>query len=136
MSLKDARVHLDLAQEQWERACTDAWEPSDPASCVTQVFYAYENLIVSVAEAQNISWERSHYSKAILARELFEKKILSQDLHDELLRLNGLRKDVSYGEPGFELVDEDLEDLVSSLESVLDEVSSMVSEKEEDASDE
>jgi hypothetical protein len=103
MSLEDAREHLDLAIEQWERACNDAWEPSDAASCVTNAFYAYENLIVAVAEAKGSSWQKRHDKKAELARELFERKILSKDLHDEMLRLNILRKDVSYGEEGFEL---------------------------------
>jgi uncharacterized protein (UPF0332 family) len=136
MSLDEAREHLDLAMEQWERACTDAWEPSDAASCVTNAFYAYENLIVAVAEAKGSSWKKSHDKKAMLARELFERKTLSKDLHDEMLRLNTLRKDVSYGEEGFELRDEDLESLVSELESVLEEVRSIITKLEEEVEDE
>jgi hypothetical protein len=135
MALDEARTHLDLAREQWERACSDAWEPSDPASCVTSVFYAYENLIVAVAEAQDTPWEKRHDKKAALAHGLFEKKALSKDLQDEMLRLNTLRKDVSYGEPGFELQDEDLEGLVSGLEEVLGEVDSMITVLEEKAGD-
>lgn len=136
MSLEEAREHLDLAIEQWERACTDAWEPSDPASCVTNAFYAYENLIVAVAEAKGSSWKRSHDKKAQLARDLFGNKTLSKDLHDEMVRLNTLRKDVSYGDEGIELRDEDLEDLVSELESVVDEVRAIIEKIEEEAEDE
>ena len=91
-----------------ERAQTDSWDPSDSASCITNSFYAYENLVVAVAEAHNIVWVKNHYRKADLAKELAEKKLVTRDLHDELLRLNDLRKDVSYGEPGSELRDEDL----------------------------
>jgi hypothetical protein len=62
--LEAARAHLDLARKQWERASSDAWEPTDPASCVTNVFYAYENLIVAVAEARGREWAKSHYKKS------------------------------------------------------------------------
>jgi hypothetical protein len=51
MDLRVAREHLRIAKKQWERAACDAWAPEDPASCVTNVFYAYENLVVAVAEA-------------------------------------------------------------------------------------
>jgi len=130
MGLEDARKHLDLAAAQWDRASTDWYEPADPASCVTNSFYAYENLIVAAAEAQGLAWEKNHYKKADLAQELFKKGILSKDLRAELLRLNDLRKDVSYGEPGSELADEDLEGLVSDLEEVLNEVTSMITSME------
>ena len=126
MSLEQARKHLHLASEQWERAATDAWEPSDAASCVTKVFYAYENLIVAVAEAKDQPWAKSHYKKADLAAEFSKNKILTKDLHDEMLRLNDLRKDVSYGEPGKDLNDEDLEDLVGELEKMIAEVEQIV----------
>jgi hypothetical protein len=109
MSLDEARKLLDLAVEQWERACNDAWEPSDPASCVTNSFYAYENLIAAVARASDVPYQKRHDKKAELARRLFENKTLSKDLHDRMLRLNTLRKDVSYGEEDIELRDEDLE---------------------------
>lgn len=132
MSVEDAREHLDLASKQWERASSDAWEPSDAASCVTNVFYAYENLIVAVAEAKGIVWAKNHYKKAELAEELAKNKILSKDLSDELLRLNDLRKDVSYGGPGDELSDEDLESLVSGLEEMIAEVEGIVTALEED----
>jgi len=132
MSLEAAREHLDLASEQWERASTDAWEPSDAASCVTNAFYAYENLIVAVAEAKDVAWAPNHYKKAALAKELAGNKLLSKDLSDEVLRLNDLRKDVSYGEPGAELRDEDLEHLVTGLELVLNEVEKFVSDLEEE----
>jgi hypothetical protein len=130
MSLGVAREHLDLASEQWERATTDAWEPSDPASCVTNAFYAYENLIVAIAEAKDVAWSKNHYKKAALAKDLASNGVLSKDLSDEVLRLNDLRKDVSYGEPGAELRDADLEDLVTELELVINEVEDLVSRLE------
>jgi len=136
MSLEAAREHVDLASEQWDRAATDSWEPADPASCVTNVFYAYENLVVAAAEAHDMKWKKNHYDKAELAKELFSRGILAKDLSDEMLRLNDLRKDVSYGEPGFDLADEDLEDLVSDLEATLGEVESLVTEMEAAAEDE
>jgi hypothetical protein len=135
MSLEAAREHLDLASEQWERAATDAWEPSDAASCITKVFYAYENLIVAVAEARDQPWAKSHYKKADLAAEFAKNKVLSKDLHDEMLRLNDLRKDVSYGE-GEDLGDEDLEGLVGELEKMIAEVEEIVSAALEEAAEE
>jgi hypothetical protein len=55
-----------------------------------------------------------------------------RDLSDEVLRLNDLRKDVSYGEPGAELRDEDLERLVTELELLINEVEKFVSDLEEE----
>jgi uncharacterized protein YutE (UPF0331/DUF86 family) len=133
MSLRAAREHLNRATKQWERAASDAWEPADPASCVTNAFYAYENVIVAVAEAKSLAWAKNHYKKAELAKELAQEKVLSKDLSDRLLRLNDLRKDVSYGEPGMELSDEDLESIVSELEGTIGEVEGIVSGLEEEA---
>jgi uncharacterized protein YutE (UPF0331/DUF86 family) len=132
VSLEAAREHLDLARKQWERAASDWWEPSDPASCVTNVFYAYENLIVAVAEVHGRKWERNHYRKAELAAELAKDGLIGKDLSNLVLKLNDLRKDVSYGEPGDELVDAELEEYVSELEEVIEEVKSIVDAAEEE----
>ncbi|HEV7219707.1 MAG TPA: hypothetical protein VGN39_12595 [Terriglobales bacterium] len=43
-----------------------------------------------------------------------------------LVKLNELRKDVSYGDPGEELSEVDLEDLVYELELFLNEVGKLV----------
>lgn len=126
MNLEEARKHVDLAKKQFESAATAAWEPADAAGCVTNAFYAYENLIVAVAEAHGRTWAPSHYKKADLAAELFKDKILTMDLHDTVLRMNDLRKDVSYGEPGEELATADLEDIVGDLEKCCDEVECIV----------
>lgn len=133
MDFEEARAHLDLAKEQWEKAATAWWEPSDPASCVTNAFYSYENLIVALAEAQGRRWEPSHYKKAALAGELFKAKILQTDVSDTILHLNDLRKDVSYGEPGEELGEADLEAIVSNLESFIEEVETIVETLEQEA---
>lgn len=136
MSLEAAREHLDVATAQLERAQVDWWEPADPSSCVTNVFYAYENLVVAAAEAHDLPWKKDHFKKADLAHELYEKKTLTRDLRDEILRLNELRKDVSYGKPGAELGDEDLEGLLCELEKLRDEVEAIITRKGDAAEDE
>jgi hypothetical protein len=136
MDLEEARDHLELAKKQWEHAATDSWPPREHASCVTNAFYAYENLLVAVAEALGQKWTKSHYKKAELAAELFKDKILTTDVSDTLLRMNDLRKDVSYGEPGYDLKDADLEDIVSDLEKFVDEVETIVTAAEEKAEEE
>jgi hypothetical protein len=135
MSLKEARDHLDLAKEQWESAATASWEPEDAPGCVTNAFYAYENLIVAVAEAHDRKWEPNHLKKSKLAAELFAEKILTIDVSDTILTMNNLRKDVSYGEPGFELANTSLYDIVSDLETFCNEVESIVETLEQEADD-
>ncbi len=136
MNLEEAREHLDLAKAQWDKASVAWWAPADPATCVTNAFYAYENLIVAVAEAHGRKWEKSHYKKAELATVLFNDKILSMDVSNTILRMNNLRKDVSYGEPGDELADADLEAIVSDLETFIEEVEGIVEALEEEAQEE
>lgn len=50
--------------------------------------------------------------------------------------MNNLRKDVSYGEPGFDLANSSLEDIVSDLETFCNEVESIVERLEPEAEDE
>jgi uncharacterized protein (UPF0332 family) len=130
MSLEAAREHLDLASQQRDRAATDSWEPADPASCVTNAFYAYENLIVAVAESANKEWPKNHYKKAELAKQFAADGALKKDLSEEILRLNNLRKDVSYGEPGAKLRNEDLETIVSELEETIEAVEKIIGDLE------
>ena|SRR2546423_11264931 len=108
MNLEEARNHLDLARKQWDKAATDSWEPKDAASCVTNVFYAYENVVVTLAECFTIKWKKNHYDKAEVAAKLAKDGKASKDISQEMLRLNDLRKDVSYGEPGYDLDNEEL----------------------------
>jgi hypothetical protein len=136
MDLEAARKHLDLANEQWESASCAAWEPEDAAGCVTNAFYAYENLIVAVAEAHGRKWEPNHYKKSKLAAELFAEKILNTDVSSTVLRMNDLRKDVSYGEPGDDLAEVSLEDIVSDLEKFANEVESILEVLEQADDDE
>jgi hypothetical protein len=136
MNLKGARKHLDLAKEQWESATSAAWEPEDAAGCVTNAFYAYENLVVAVAEAHGKEWEPNHFKKSKLAAQLFADKILATDVSETILTMNNLRKDVSYGEPGDELADANLEDIVSELKLFFDEVEAMVGRLEEEVDEE
>jgi hypothetical protein len=77
-------------------------------------------------------WTKKHYEKAALAKRLFEQNKLKADISALLVRLNELRKDVSYGDPGKELSEVDLEDLVSNLELFLDEVRELVASLEQD----
>ena len=130
MSVKKARAHLDLAKKQWDDASVDSWEPEEPESCVSTVFYAYENLIVAVAEANGIGWKRNHYDKAELAATLAKQGKLKKNIRDLMLHLNDVRKDISYGEPGSDLQNEDLYELVTDLEHMIDDVEEIVSAKE------
>jgi hypothetical protein len=123
---------LERARAQWDRATVDAWEPAEPAECVTKCFYSYENGLVAAATALGIAWTRRHYEKAALAKRLFEQNELKTNISDLLVSLNELRKDVSYGDPGPELSGIDLEDLVTRLGLFLDEVGELVASFEED----
>jgi uncharacterized protein (UPF0332 family) len=129
--LKEANAHLARARAQWDRATVDSWEPADPAECVTKCFYSYENALVAAATALGTVWTKKHYEKAALAKSLFEQNKLKTDVSDSLVKLNELRKDVSYGDPGQELSEVNLEDLVSQLEHFLDEVRELVAVIEE-----
>lgn len=129
--LKEARTHLVRAREQWDRAVVDSWEPADPAECVTKCFYSYENAVVAAATALGAAWTKKHYEKAALAKKLFEQQKLKTDVSDQLVMLNELRKDVSYGDPGEQLLEVDLEDLVSELELFLDDIDELVTTLEE-----
>lgn len=88
--------------------------------------------MVAAATALGTAWTKKHYEKADLAKRLFEQNKLKTDIGDVLVNLNELRKDISYGEPGDELSQVDLEDLVSELERFLDEVSELVTNLEEE----
>src|SRR5262245_20510384 len=103
MNLTNARKHLNLARKQWDKAATDSWEPEEPESCVTNVFYAYENVVVALAEALGLEWKKNHYNKADIAAQLAKDGKLSKNISQLLMQLNALRKDVSYGEPGEDL---------------------------------
>lgn len=130
--LKEANAHLARAKDQWNRATVDSWEPEEPADCVTKCFYSYENALVAAATALGTTWTKKHYEKADLAKRLFEQNKLKTDISSLLVKLNDLRKDVSYGEPGEELSEVNLEELVSRLELFLDEVGELVASLEED----
>ena len=131
--LKEARAHLARAEDQFDRASVDSWDPPDPAECVTKSFYAYENGLVAAATALGASWTKKHYEKAAIAKRLFEENKLKTDVSDRLVKLNELRKDISYGDPGEDDLSEvDLEELVSELELFLREVRELVTSIEED----
>jgi uncharacterized protein (UPF0332 family) len=134
MNLTNARDSLDRAQKQWDSAATDSWEPAEPESCVSSVFYAYENVVVALAEAFGISWKKTHANKVDIAVQLAKDGKVSKDISQLLVRLNGLRKDISYGEPS-NLLNEDLETLVSDLESMIDEVDAIICKLEEEAAE-
>jgi hypothetical protein len=125
------RSHLQLASAQCDEATVHAWEPPEPAQCVSLVFYAYENAVVAAAEAVGYKWKKTHPSKVEIARDLVKHKKLKTDIADRLEQFNTLRKDVSYGEPGANLQELDLEDVVSDLEHFVQEVEDLVSSLEE-----
>ena len=128
-----ARTHLKKSQQQLEKAQVYSWDPDEPAECVSAAFYAYENAVVAAAEALAVPWKPSHYQKSEVAEKLFTDKKVKVDVSDLLLELNDLRKDVSYGEPGEELSNYDLEQLVTNLENFIDEVEEIITNLDEEA---
>ena len=127
----EAREHLARAQRQWDEAAVAAWEPPEPADCVTKCFYAFENAVVAAAIVLGIPWEKNHWYKADLAAELYQRGDVTKNVHDLLHHLNDARKDISYGDPGPALADIDLEGLVSDLEGYLSQIAAIVDAVEE-----
>jgi len=117
--------------KQLHQAQVDWWPPEDPASCVTNAFYAYENAVVAAAEAVGERWQKNHVEKAKLASKLAADGTVRTDVGDTLDLLNRLRKDVSYGDPGPDLAGLDLEDTVSDLEQFADEVDKLITDLEQ-----
>ena len=127
MGLEEAESHLSTAQKHLERVQNEANDTDgDPEEAVTWAFYAYENCISALAEVFGRRWTHDHVQKAELARTFHAEQLVSRDVGDLLEKLNRLRKDVEYGEPGNDLREMDLEDLNSGLESYIDEVESCV----------
>jgi uncharacterized protein (UPF0332 family) len=113
--------------KQLHKASVHSWEPSDPAQCVTMAFYSYENAVVAAAIALGYEWQATHPSKVDVAHRLVKEGKVKTDIGERLTDLNRLRKDVSYGDPGDELNDVDLEDVVAELEAFIDEVGELLS---------
>ena len=126
MGLQEAQDALNRARKQCERVSDAAWPPEDYGAAVTWAFYAYENCVVAAAEALGIAWRKLHYNKVAIARQLYENGQVRRDIGDELERLNELRKDVQYGDPGLELLEVDLEDLVIELETFVEEIAALL----------
>lgn len=64
-------------------------------------------------------------------KKLFDQNKLKTDVSNRLVELNELRKDVSYGDPGEQLMEVDLEDLVRDLELFLNEVDELIAGEED-----
>ena len=126
MREEEARAALDRARKHWERVSAVSWPPGDHGVAVTWAFYAYENCVVAAAFALAIPWKKRHPSKVAIARRLFEAGHVSRDIGDELERLNELRKDVQYGDPGLELLEVNLDALSVELEQYVDEVAALL----------
>jgi uncharacterized protein (UPF0332 family) len=128
--IKEARELLSLSKEQLDDAQMDWWEPAQPASCVTNTFYAYENAISAAIVAVGRARTKKHHEKALLAKKLFDEQRLKTDVSDTLRELNEVRKDVQYGEAGGLLAGYDLESMVNDLESFVQEVEALIDEIE------
>ena len=126
MGAKEARSRLDLARGHLKRVQVASSDPQDPEGAVTWAFYAYENAVVAAAEITGLTWEKNHYSKSRVAKELHSQGAVSRDLSSKLLELNDLRKDIAYGESGPDLEEVDLEDLATELEGFVDEVGALI----------
>ena len=70
--------------------------------------------------------EKAAPQQVAVARRLFADGHVSRDIGDELERLNELRKDVQYGDPGAELLEVDLDALSAELEEFVDEVDALL----------
>ena len=81
--------------------------------------------------AKRIRWEKNHGKKADLAAELFGRGEVTTNIRSLLGHLNDVRKDISYEEPGPELADMDLEELVGELEEYLGEVDALIDKVEQ-----
>jgi len=128
--LRDAHERLKRAREQWDRAAVASWEPVEAAECVTGCFYALENAVIAAALAAGLKGTTKHWEKEELAEQLVRDGKLKTDISDRLNELNSARKDVQYGAPGESLAEIDLEELVSEVESFLDEVDDLVEDIE------
>ena len=133
MSFDEARKALKRAKAQSDKAAVEAWEPAEPGDAVMWAFYAYENAVIAVAELKGIPWEKNHARKAALAKELHAIGTLRTDVSERLRQLNELRKDVAYEEPGPELSELNLEDLIADLERFIDEVEDLIESHGEDS---
>lgn len=125
MNYKDA---LTRSKRQLERAQALSWAETEEeideyrGEVVTWTFYAIENAVIAAAIKLNIPWEKTHPSKVYIAGQLYSKGFVSVDVSDLLKELNTARKDVAYGEPGFQLTSIDLEDLLSTAEDFIEQV--------------
>ena len=125
--IKRAHASLEISEKQLHKAAVHSWEPSDPAQCVTMAFYSYKNAVVAAAIALGYEWQATHPSKVDVARRLVKEGRVKTDIGERLTELNRLRKDVSYGDPGEELTEVDLEDVVAELEAFIGEVDELLS---------
>jgi|SRR5437588_4377722 len=128
--LHEAHERMKRARDQWDRAAVASWEPVEAAECVTNCFYALENAVIAAAVAAGLPGTKKHWEKEELAEQLVREGKLKTDVSDRLNELNSARKDVQYGSPGESLAEIDLEDLVSEVESFLDEVDALIEEIE------
>ena len=124
--IAEARRLLKRAQEQLDQASVASWTPQEPAECVTNAFYAYENGLMAAARALGKPKTTKHYEKVKLAAALYSDNDLKTDVSSTIQNLNELRKDVQYGEPGLELNTLDLADVVAELEDFLTEVEEII----------
>ncbi|HUE90283.1 MAG TPA: HEPN domain-containing protein [Vicinamibacterales bacterium] len=122
---------MRLAKEQLEDAQVAAWEPEDAAECVTNAFYAYENAVTAAMIAVGRKRTRKHSDKSAAATELFKDNKLKTDVGGLLEYLNDTRKDVQYETAGAELLGLDLEELVSNLETFIDDVDDLLDQIEQ-----
>ncbi len=126
MTDADAESKLATAREHFDRAAVASHEPEDREAFVVWVFYAYEVAVVAAAEKAGISWSTNHPSKQDAARELHSAGHVAVDVSEKLDELNDLRKDVSYGEPGPELSELSLEDMLVELEEFIESVAKLI----------
>jgi hypothetical protein len=87
---------------------------------VTFLHLAAEAAIVALCELHGITTERQHWRKAKAASELHARGIVSVDLSPILALLNQARKDAGYEGEAPDFGDWTAEDLVDTVEGVVD----------------
>ena len=121
MGVVEGRERLAIARRQLEEVQSAAWE-EEYEDAVMWAFYAYENCVTAMAALHDVRWPQNHARKAQFARQLHLDGFVSLDISDELIRLNRLRKDVAYDQPGPELLEMDLDILAQEIGEPIDEI--------------
>ena len=106
-----SRAHLDRARH--------ALEMGDETAAVLWCNLCAEIAIAHVAAGQGIDPRKDHFRRATLAKRLFERGELPEDLADLMIRLNNERKHGVYEGRSPDLRGRSWEEIFDSLERLI-----------------